>query len=430
MIRSAMIPARSRHDANTPASRIIVVLFAALCAGCAAREKREPDRDAPPPARAAPGGTSRDRTPPAQKDQTKPADPGKPAAGADWHCFRGGPGLRGIAPGTLPARPVRRWQLKLPGGIRGQVAIAGGRVFAGCDDGKLRAVDLRTGRVAWQFTAGAALSAAPLVLGAAVYAADDDGAVYAVRAENGRGIWKYATDGQVAGGATWFREDGGATRLLVGSYDNFLHCIDADTGTAAWKSRADNYVNGSAAVADAGIVYGSCDGFLRIVDRSGNVRARAELGNYIPKSPAVAGDAAYAATADGKLYRVALPAGTVAWMFAAGDDEEFFSAPAVGDDLVVMAGRSGKLHCVRRKTGTAAGTPFRAGGGIDSSPVLAGDRAVFGCADGRIYIVAVPAGKKTWSYRAGGEITAAPAVAGSRIVVGTTEGRLLCFGEE
>ena len=55
------------------------------------------------------------------------------------------------------------------------------------------------------------------------------------------------------------------------------------------------------------------------------------------------------------------------------------------------------MHAVDRADGKPAWT-FRTRGRVDSSPVLAGDRLVFGSEDGRLYVLDAGTGQETWSY--------------------------------
>ena len=71
---------------------------------------------------------------------------------------------------------------------------------------------------------------------------------------------------------------------------------------------------------------------------------------------------------------------------------------------------------------------FPTGGKVDSSPVVVGDRVVFGSDDGRLYVVGLADGKESWSYEIGEAITASPAVAQGMIVIGSEDGNVYAFG--
>jgi len=373
--------------------------------------------------------------PGARKENGKPESlPGiKLPPGAEWSCYRGSPSLAGISDSVIPANPKRLLRKQLSSFAHGQIAIANNRIFAGCDNGKLLAVDLELGKLAWEFDSGHPVHGTPLVIGEKVYIGNEFGTISAISLENGNELWKYDTESMIAGSLNRYEDSRGKLHVLVGSHDFFLYCIDAESGNPAWKFKTGNYINGTAAVSGKMIVFGSCDGFLYICDLNGQKLGAANLEDFIPDSPAIAGKSAYVATSGGKVFRIELPGGEITWTYRAGEEghEEFTTSPAVGKDLVIVAGGSGNIYCIDRETGQAAGNRFfKADSRIDSSPVLCGDKAVFGCTDGRIYIVEVPGGKKVWSYRTGGEITASVAVAGGIIAAITFDGQLFLFGRK
>ncbi len=74
-----------------------------------------------------------------------------------------------------------------------QVAVVGGSVFmSSSGDSKLYCFDAQTGRVRWQFIAGAPVRLAPTVADGRVYFGADDGHVYCLRADDGTLVWSVA----------------------------------------------------------------------------------------------------------------------------------------------------------------------------------------------------------------------------------------------
>ena len=73
---------------------------------------------------------------------------------------------------------------------------------------------------------------------------------------------------------------------------------------------------------------------------------------------------------------------------------------------------------------------FPTQGKIDSSPVVCGDRIIFGSSDGRLYLLDLENGKPIWTYEIGGEVTASPAVADGIVVIGSEDGCVYAFGPE
>jgi outer membrane protein assembly factor BamB len=67
---------------------------------------------------------------------------------------------------------------------------------------------------------------------------------------------------------------------------------------------------------------------------------------------------------------------------------------------------------------------------VESSPVIAGNRAFAATTAGKLYLIDLPTGETKWEYDAGGGFTASPAVVDGRIIIGNTDGTLYCFGEK
>ena len=64
---------------------------------------------------------------------------------------------------------------------------------------------------------------------------------------------------------------------------------------------------------------------------------------------------------------------------------------------------------------------------IDSSPVIVGDRVVFGASSGEITILDVATGEMRWQFETGSSVVASPAIAEGRLVIGTEDGQMYAF---
>jgi len=390
------------------------------------------------------------------------ADAGGPAEAASWPMFHGRQDMVGVAPGRLPKALTLRWKFQTEGPIKSSPAIelaagAGsekgqepydfsekvpdtfsgpaGRVFVGSNDGNVYAINLADGRRVWAYKTADAVEAAPLVLQGAVYVGSVDGFLYALDAATGALRWKYETQDKILGGANWVRSppstgpygQGDRTWILIGSYDMSLHCVDAATGKAVWTAETGNYINGTPAVADGKIVFGGCDGLIRVLaPADGRERLSIQAGGYVAGAVAVAGDRFYAADYDEKLTCAQMDTGKTVWEYA-GEDAGFYASPAVGPREVVIGGRDNKVHCLDRETGQPRWT-FATRREVESSPALCGDKVVVGSSDGRLYLLRLADGKELGSFEVGRPVTSSPAVAGGWVVVGGDDGAVYAFG--
>ena len=350
------------------------------------------------------------------------------AAGESWPMFRGGPGLTGVAAGSLPDALELRWTFKAAQPVKSSAALADGRVYVGADDGKIYALAADTGKELWSFKTQDTIEASPLALEGTVYVGSSDGFLYALEAATGKLKWKYQTGDKILGAANWFRAGAPpALRIVVGSYDFKVHCVDAATGQAVWTFETANYVNGTPAVADGRIVFGGCDAMLHVLDAvKGTELGAVEAGAYMAGSAAISGARAYGGQYGEEVLCVDLAAMKNVWT-CRQPDSPFFSSPAVTDTRVVIGGRDKQLHCLDRATGKVLWL-FPTQGDVDSSPVVCGDKVVVGSQDGRLYMVALATGKQVWSYEIGKPLTASPSVAGGLVVIGSEDGAVYAFG--
>jgi outer membrane protein assembly factor BamB len=157
-------------------------------------------------------------------------------------------------------------------------------------------------------------------------------------------------------------------------------------------------------------------------------------GGEINGSPVVSGRTVYAGSGDGRLYAIDLELGSALWTFDAGSP--IASSPAVDHGVVFLATRAGTLLAVqdgktkwRMRTGSDLALPWghESGDYYISSPVIDGDRVIFGAGDGNVYALDRATGNVRWKSPTGERIRATPAIADGGVFVGTAGGKLYRF---
>ena len=370
--------------------------------------------------------------------------------GTRWPMFRGEPSLRGVASGKLPESLKLHWRFRTDGPIRSSAAVDSGRVYIGSDDGKIYCLGLSSGEEIWSFQTEDSVESSPCLLSSSVFVGSSDAFLYALDAETGDLRWKYQTDDRILGAPNWSLSPeseflappayagahprGEKAWVLVGSYDNKLHCVDSVTGQAVWTYETESYINGAPAVlgspsARNKVVFGGCDEITHVVSIAEGIEiAEIETGSYIAGSPALTGRYAYVGNYGGELMAIDISAGEILWRYGDGESP-FFSSPAVGETRVVIGCRDERLHCVKRDTGEQLWT-FQTRGNVDSSPVICDGKVIVGSDDGRLYIVRLSDGEGLWSYEIGEALTGSPAVASSMVIIGSEDGYVYAFGPE
>jgi outer membrane protein assembly factor BamB len=176
-----------------------------------------------------------------------------------------------VAVGT-DGKPL--WQRKTPTHCDGTPALVAGRAYIGCDDGRLRALQLKDGRM----------------------------------------LWSVRTWGVVRGSAAVSHEltlDNPTRQselIVFGSYDRFVRAVDRD-GKKIWAYHAKGAIGGSPAVDRRTVVFGARDGKIHALDlKTGRLLWTLALGHEIDSSVTVTKDGALLVGCDdGYLYRLEQP---------------------------------------------------------------------------------------------------------------------------
>ncbi|MFF9480753.1 PQQ-binding-like beta-propeller repeat protein [Streptomyces sp. NPDC014733] len=181
--------------------------------------------------------------------------------------------------------------------------VAGARVLA---------VDLARGEVRWHFEAPAvfvsppAFAPGPAVTGGGVYLVDYLGTVYALDAADGRDRWRIATEPRQSTEPVLVAH--GAVHLGSGKA---LYTLDAVTGTPRWRFQAGGEVIGAPVVAEGRVHFGAADHCLYTLDAmGGQLRWKLATGGEITGTPVASGGVVYACSKDRCVYALDAARGT------------------------------------------------------------------------------------------------------------------------
>jgi eukaryotic-like serine/threonine-protein kinase len=327
--------------------------------------------------------------------------------------------LRGTVPEALA--PIYRLPLELRRGERLEVALRGGVevaatqpawkldtgaplwpgctffdgvVLAGGDDGRLHAVDARTGTERWSFVAGGAIRTRAVGAGGAVYFQADDGFCYALDSTTGKLRWKVkvvpAKILRLPSSDPATRHDRLGSdvavvgeRLYLGTHDGKVLCLAASTGAAIWEHAT---------------------------------------GGSVLAAPTVSGGRVYVGSYDGSVYALDAAKGRLLWQHDTG--KPVVSTPAVAGKVVVVGSRSYDLLGLDGATGKTVWTRYLWFSWIDSSAVVDGGVAFVGSSDAAVLLAFDPAtGRQIWAADVWGWAWGQPALAARRVYIGTAAQR-------
>lgn len=285
-----------------------------------------------------------------------------------------------------------------------------GRVFIGCYDNNLYALDAATGAQLWNFTAGDAVSATPVYAvidgRPMLFLAASDRSIYAVDprdklpADAPRRIWQVETfawrqtvnparmahpllaqiDGKpVLFCGVWNNDQSGTRNIQRGE----LIAIEPKTGTILWRK-----------VLGTGAVNTPCLGTVG-----------GEPALFVPYEP-------------GAIFALSARDGRKLWPQAYAAAEELHGGLSVanvnGRQLLFFGGRTAWAYCVDAETGEQE-WEINIGTWVDSTPAFAVIDGVptifFGTYTYFVYACEAATGKVRWSYRTKGIIQGSPSLA-------------------
>lgn len=268
-----------------------------------------------------------------------------------------------------------------PAGFCGRVTLAGELALVSCADGRLRAVDVRSGEQVWERVAAGAAAEAAAAGGAAFFGADN-GHLYAVKLSDGTPLWQVNLGAAIASAPLVTDE-----QVIVGTIAGVVHCVDRGTGRKRWRFRDPERVGPIYASPRSGpnsILVGSDDGKLCNISREGELINSFQVGGLIRAPVAVAGGWVIVGDSAGRLCRVNQRDMTEKWCRRLSRAGGITAEPiVVGDRIWCAAGKY--LVCLRTDTGRVLWR--RKGSAQTTDCVRSGQSLYWATADGVVRAV-------------------------------------------
>ena len=329
-----------------------------------------------------------------------------PLADGDFPQYRLTPlHVGAAAPGaTLTADLVPTWQTE-PFGIgdysasKSSPVVADGRVFAGFDDGYLRAFDAEDGALLWELRTR--------------QSDIEDGKPADSSTHQGIHGTPAVADGVV----------------YVGAYDGWLYAADAATGALRWEAALGDSIGASPLVHDdtiwVSVEYDAPDGKVFVLDAvEGCVLRSTDFLGEMPHASATIDPErgwSFVGANNGRFQAWDYINDVVIWDYWMGENlsqndtslGDIKSTAAVVGDVVYSTSWDGRLHAIDIPTGETRFT-VASNAIIMSSPSVSDGRVLFGSHDGFIRAVAAAtepnAGELLWQTHAGNQVTSSATI--------------------
>ncbi|MDI6803981.1 MAG: PQQ-binding-like beta-propeller repeat protein [Bacteroidota bacterium] len=206
------------------------------------------------------------------------------------------------------------WTINV-GQIETPPLLYGNQVFVASLEGKLSAINVRTGILNWEFVSAKKnvkpMRSAPATNGNTVVVGSDDDNLYAVDIDNGKLKWKYTTDKSIFSSPSIV-----GNAVVFGSLDGYYYCVNITDGNLIWKKKFSAPIFSSQAVSDSFVYVGASDGMLRCLDiTDGTEKWNFKAQSNFYAAPIISGNILYIGSLDKKLYALNIHTGNLIWSY-------------------------------------------------------------------------------------------------------------------
>jgi len=363
------------------------------------------------------------------KNKTDKSD----AVPENWSIFRGDASLSGYTNTSLPDKPALLWSFKSDAYTKSSPVICNSVAYWSSRRGRIFGVNTE-GKQVFDYPMETAVDATPMIHDSVLYIGRIDGCLYAISLAKQDTLWTFETQGQIVASPNRISFDS-KNAIIVGSYDNYLYCLDSREGSLINRFESGYYINGAVAQTDNFVVYGGCDGWIRVVDCIAGIQTDSlDTEIYIPASPAISNDYCYIADHSGNVYEIKLEDGKIVFskkiIESKDEDSNFVSVPAVSDKMLYVVSDDRNMYAINRKDGATAWKYLLKGNTGESSPVICNDKLLVCTKTGIVSIHEAKTGELLWEYDIGEQIIASPAVIDGHFYILTFKGTLFCFGSK
>jgi outer membrane protein assembly factor BamB len=194
-----------------------------------------------------------------------------------------------------------KWTTNLHSHLESSPMAVGNRLYLGDDKTNVVALRASDGKVLWQFNSPGAIKASPSFHDGRVYVADYEGAMFCLDAASGRPVWRTNTTKVPPFGEGGFYSSPaiGFGRVYAARDDGTVFAFDLGSGKVAWSFPTHNFIYGSPALADVpgtepSVYIGSYDEhFYALNALTGKQEWKFDVGGAVPGTATVIGHTAY-----------------------------------------------------------------------------------------------------------------------------------------
>jgi len=311
-------------------------------------------------------------------------------------------------------------------------------------NGNYAAVEGVFNDLAWKFDAGAPVRSTVAVANGSLYFGSSRGIFYSLNKNSGKINWTFKPGHAVNSSAAYHNGN-----VFFSDNGQSLYALNASTGKQIWKLKlgtskdyewAFDYFYSSPTIIDGQILIGSKDGSVyNVSEKTGKINWTFKTGGIVRSSPAVAGNTVYVGDTEGTFFAIDLNTGKQKWSFEIEgnklknenfgfDRRAIIASPVVTGNKVIFGGRDGFLYALDKTSGKQLWRVDHEVSWIISAVAVKDSFVVTGTSDGRfVQAVNLNTGNQIWKFHAVNVVWSSPVLCGDKVYVGSHEGQLYCL---
>lgn len=319
--------------------------------------------------------------------------------------------------GRQPRNEVQElWSFECEDELRGTPLAYQGRIYVGCYDNNLYAVDAKTGAFSWKYATDGGIPTRPTAEDGVVFVGSEDRRLHAVGAGTGKVVWTYYTEGPIRSSPVLYEG-----HIFVGSDDHHLHVVNMSNGRRAWRAEANGPVRSTPFVADERVYFGCESGDFYCVDFRGELKWRFRAKRGVTSSPILADGKVFFGSMDWTLYALEPEGGWQVWRFRMG--KPTISSPVYAEGKVLIGCADGNLYAVEASSARESWR-FQTEHQVTASPIVFEDSVYIGSVDGSMYCLDLRSGRLRWRFRTEAPITGGAVIADGTLYFSSTNHRV------
>ena len=307
-----------------------------------------------------------------------------------------------------------------------------------------------SGRLRWQFRDALILerrpfASSPAVAGSRVVIGSDNFKLYCIDLGTGKQLWSFEARWPIFSSPVIWNG-----RVYVGEglheqSDSKFYCLDLATGKVIWEIQTQSHTESTPTVTDGRVYFGAGSEGIYCADaltgevlwKHGNPRA-GPLGNpHVDGCPLVVGDRVYFGSGYGFEGLLCLDARDGRFLWKRKMPAPVWGAPSFVDGkLYISIGNGnfmesaenpyGEVRCLDAEDGHDIWRFAAPRDGVITSVAVSGNTAVFGSRDGTLYAVDAKTGQGLWQVTVDSPVLSTPAISGDRVLFGADDGHFRC----